>query len=328
MVRVGQEVGAVVEDRLTAIVGRTGRVARMIPLSLEVRGGGYGDQRFEFEIARSSVLSPLLAAVSVANALTANLGHAEEATMIATGTIRIKDMPALPIEVAVTSGVGADPAIGVAVTLQQVLGTLWVNPFSPVELEGVDLAVRVEPEVRSYRVEDLHYDRGLLRRGQGLTVECVLRRYRGETVTRTFEVPVPDDLPEDVNLALAVGSPSEVDRALGRPLARRYGSAEDVRAVIDILADLRPDNRLTAVLIRRSPGIVSRGRAYPDLPPSAERLMSAQPGMPATSRTTVSDLFRTELELDGPVEGGIVVRLRVDSDLENGVENETEEQQP
>ncbi|HXV76289.1 MAG TPA: hypothetical protein VD788_08215 [Candidatus Polarisedimenticolaceae bacterium] len=322
MTRVRGQMGAIVEDRLTAIVGRFGLEARMIPLELVVRGGDYGDQRFDFELARSPVLSPILAAVSVANALSANVGYRQQATMLARGEIVIRGMPRLPIEVAATSGVGADPAIGVAAAVQQVLGTLWINPFSEVELDKLALEVRVDAEVRSYRVDDLHYDRGLLRPGQNLTVECVLRKYRGETVSRSFEIHVPDDLPADANLALVVGSPTEVDRALGRPLARRYGSVEDVRAVIDILADLRAANRLTAVLYRSSPGVVSRGAAYSDLPPSAERLMTASPGTPSSRNTTVSELFRTEVELDGPVEGGVVVRLRVDSDLSDGIEAE------
>jgi hypothetical protein len=50
--------------------------------------------------------------------------------------------------------------------------------------------------------------------------------------------------------------------------------------------------------------------------------MSARSGASSTRKTTVSDLFRTETELDGPVEGGVVVRLRVDSDLENGPDTE------
>jgi hypothetical protein len=294
----------------------------MIPLTLSVEGGDYGSQRFDFELARSKALSPLLAAVAVANSLSANLGYGEEATMLATGRLRLAGLPELPVEFAAASGLGSDPAIGIAITLQQVLGSLWSNPFSEVELEGVALDVRVESEVKNYRVEALHYDRGPLRRGQSFSVRCQLRRYRGETVTRTLELRVPDDLPSDSDLVLAVGPPDLIDRALGRPLARRFRSAETVQSVVQILGDLRAANRLTAVLYRPSPGVVSRGVSYADLPLSARRLMSARPGSPDSSLTRVSDLYRTETVMDGPIDGGLVVRLRVDSDLENGGDEE------
>jgi len=318
MARVGSEVGAVLEDRLTAIVGRTGHQAQMIPLDVKVRGADYGDQQFHFEVARSSTLSPLLAAVAVANALASNVGYGQEVTMLSSGSIRVKGQSPIPVEAAGTSVGGGDPAIGVAVTLQQMLGSLWVNPFAKIELEGVEITVQVEPQVRRYRVEELHYDRGPIRPGQTLTVHCVLRPYRGETVTRRFDLAVPRDLPSNARLALAIGSPDQVDRALGRPLARRYRSASDLASVVDVLGDLRASNRLTAVLYHQASGVVSRGVAYTDLPPSARKLLSARPRSGNASATRVADLLRIEQIMDGPVDGGVVVRLQVDSDLENG----------
>jgi hypothetical protein len=318
MASVGPELGAVLEDRLTAIVGRTGHQAQMIPLAVDVRGADYGEQRFEFEVARSSTLSPLLAAIAVANSLSANVGHADDVTMITRGTIRVRGLPPIPIEAADAAVAGNDPAIGIAVALQQVLGSLWINPFDEVRLEGIELEVRVEPQVRRYRVEELHYDRGPLRRGETLSVRCVLRPYRGESVTRTIDLTLPDELPPDGRLALAVGSPDQVDRALGQPLARRYRSAGDLAAVAEVLGDLRAANRLTAVIYHPSSGVVSRGVVYEDLPPSAQKLLSSRPGPSGTSKTRVAGLVRVEQVLDGPVDGGIVVRLQLDSGLENG----------
>ena len=75
---------------------------------------------------------------------------------------------------------------------------------------------------------------------------------------------------------------------------------------------------MTAVFYHPAPGVVSRGVAYTDLPPSARKLLSARPRSGGTSATRVADLMRTEQVLDGPVDGGIIVRLQVDSDLENG----------
>jgi hypothetical protein len=320
MASVGPEVGAILEDRLTAIVGRTGHRAQLIPLDVKVQGADYGEQQFHFEVARSSALSPLLAAVAVANSLSSNVGYDQEITMLSSGTIRVKGLPPIPIEVAGTSVGGGDPAIGVAVTLQQMLGSLWLNPFDEVQLEGVDISVRVEPQVRRYRVEELNYDRGPLRRGQTLTVHCVLRPYRGENVTRRFDLKVPEDLPPNARLALAVGSPDQVDRALGQPLSRRYRSAGDLAAVADVLGDLRASNRLTAVLYHQAAGVVSGGVAYADLPPSAQKLLSARSRSGGASTTRVADLVRAEQMLDGPVDGRVIVRLQVDSALENGDE--------
>ena len=95
-------------------------------------------------------------------------------------------------------------------------------------------------------------------------------------------------------------------------------SASDLASVVGVLGDLRAANRLTAVLYHQASGVVSRGVAYNDLPPTAQKLLSARPRSTGTSAIRVADLIRTEQVLDGPVEGGVVVRLQVDSDLENG----------
>jgi hypothetical protein len=310
--RSGNEVGAIVEDRLTAIVGRTGHHVRMIPLEVHIEGGDYGQQTLRFEVARNANLTPLLAAVSLANSLAANLGHAEETTMISAGTIRLAGLPPVPFELAAASGNGPDPAVGTAVRLQQILNSLWDNPFTQVELEGIELAVRVNPEVRRYSVERLHYDRGPLRPGQSFAVECRLRSYRGEALTRRFELRLPRELPPGDHLFLAVGPPDHIDDVRGRALARRFRTAADVQAMSGVLADLRSTHRLIALVYHDAPGIVSRGVAYADLPPSARRLLGSEEAAQRQATLRVSDLVEQELELDGPIDGGVVVRLQID----------------
>ena len=105
LANIGAELGAVVDDRPAAIVGHLGRRARMVPVQLDVRGADYGEQSFSFEIVRNSPMTPLLAAVSVANALRSNTGYTPESTLDVTGTLRLRDLPDLPPP--------RDPAAGV-----------------------------------------------------------------------------------------------------------------------------------------------------------------------------------------------------------------------
>ena len=316
LARTGVDVGSIVEDRLTAIVGRIGRPARMIPFDLRIRGGDYGEQHLRFEVARSATLTPLLAAVSVANALGSNVGYDQRATMIARGRVSFEGLPDLALETAASSADGGDPSIAIAVALQQALAQVWNNPFRETAPRAIELDVEVESEVRAYRVEAVHYDRGPLRPGQTLAVTCVLRRYRGDTLTRRLELTIPVGLPADTRLALLVGPPAGIDRALGRPAARRLQTAGDVGTVIRALGEVGGADRLEALLVRRAPGIVSRGVAYPELPPSAERLLAARGATDGASRTVVSEVARTSLRMDGPIDGGIAVSLQLATDLE------------
>ena len=313
LANVGSVVGAIVEDRQSAIVGRLGQVAPMIPISVSIRGGDYDEQQFHFEVVHNSRLTPVLVGVVAANALFVNNGHNEKSTMLARGTVRLKGLPELPLEMAFSAAQAGDPSLAVAGQLFGTMLRLWDNPFQQVEIEGIELSVDVQRQPISYRVENIHYDRGPLHPGQTLTVQCVLREHRGETVTRELSFALPEQLPRSGTLTLAVSNPAGIEQALGRPLSRRLGSVGDLRSLVRALSDLRSNHRLTGVIFEPGGAVVARGMAYTELPPTAAKLLSLR----ATPRDRkagplVSPLSRAEIELAGPVHGGGQIRLRID----------------
>lgn len=314
--RYGNEVGAITDDRLSAVVGRTGQRVSMIPVDLVVRGADYGEREFHFELARHPQLAPLLAGAVVSNALLRDLGHNDEATLLVNGRIVLEGLPDLPLELAFSGEGATDPAFAVSAAVRRALNDLWVNRFAEVDVKAVELSITARAEMLRYRVGSLHYDRGPLRPGQTLEVDCVLERRRGERRTERISIPIPGDLSGDRTVALAVGPPEQIDRALGRPLRERLNSAQNLDALVAALAERRSAHRLTAVLFQSDGGVVSRGEAYTGLPPTAQRLLSARSGASRGKPTRVAELARSELALDGPVEGGLMVRLRVDADLE------------
>lgn len=310
---VGPEAGTIVEDRLTAVVGKMGQQAAMIPLDLSVRGAGYGEDAFHFEIVRNSNLAPSMAGAVVANSLIGNPGYGQEATVFARGKIRLRGHPDLPVEMAFAGDGGGKHSLAVASRLSQLLQGLRHNPWAEIHVESIDLEIDVEPDIRQYEVEKLIYDRGPVTPGQSLTVTVVLRPRRGETIRRDVVLRVPGDLTESSRLMLAVGPPAEIERALGRPLQSRIETSPDIGAVLRALSEQRSEHRLTAVLYERTSGLVSGGRTLSDLPFSARHLLSRNTA--ATKQMLVAPLDRTEVALEGPLTGGgLAVRLVVRQD--------------
>lgn len=313
LANIGTELGAIVEDRFTAVVGRSGLRSRMIPMEIDVRGGDFGSQRFQFELVDSSSLSPLLAATALANSLQTHVGHSAESTMVARGLVHLRGLPDMPVEMAFAGGAEADAGLNVAVSLFQVLNGLWRNRFSEVAVEGIELEIDALAQVQRLRLEDVQFDRMPLRPGQALELRCVLSRFRGDPLIREMTIEMPADLPAGNELVLAVGNPDRVDQLLGRPWSQRLESAADLASLVRVLADRRSANRLTAVVFDPRRAVISRGATYGELPPTAERLLSSQaPLTGAPRRRVVSQLGGSELELEGPVEGGLVFRLQLD----------------
>jgi hypothetical protein len=316
LTRFGPVVGAVTEDRLTSVIGYTGRRAKTVPVRLDVSGADYGERTFRFELARHEALTPLFSGVVVANTLISDLGHDHEATMLATGRIRVSGGRELPLEFAAAGEGAADPALFIAASLQSTVQAIWSNPFEAVDVTAIELEVKVSPVAHRYTIESLQYDRGPLRPGEMLELDCVLRERRGESVTRRFHLEVPPGITASETLGLAVGDPAQTQRALGRPLEDRLRSVRDLEAMIGVLSERRSDHRLTAVLVRQAGGAISRGVEYGQLPPTAQRLLSSRSASGGGKQRRISLVSRQEIDLDGPVDGGLMIRLQVEPGVE------------
>ncbi|MDX1388346.1 MAG: hypothetical protein R3344_04105 [Acidobacteriota bacterium] len=309
LAEVGREVGAVVEDRLTAAVGRLGARASMMPVTVEVRRE-VAAQRAHFEVARHPLLAPFMVAAVVGNTLLADIGFEQEVTVRVEGTITLEGLPELPFELALSSGVG-HPFFSTAQFVSQTVAALYANPFEEPAVEKIELTLDVRDGRTSYVVETVRYDRGPVVPGSEIEVVAVLRSFRGETITRPLTIPIPEGLAPGTSIAVAVGAPQKIEQALGGPLAARLASASDLASYVTALGERRASDRLEAVVFVQARGAVSQGEVYTPLPPTAAHLLSKKTTGNHSATVQVASLARSEVLLDGPVSGGFIVRFEV-----------------
>ena len=225
LANIGPEVGASTDDRLTAVVGRLGARARLLPVTVRVHGPQESFRELAYEVVDRSPLTPVLVAVSVASALTGAIESEAEGTLIARGTIRLSSLPDIPLDFATSSVRGGSPAVQLAGALQQILQALLRSGLGAVAVDGIDLDVDVVAAPVAYTLKDLLFDRGPVRPGSTLRVTAVLSAHGGAELRRTLEVPIPAGISPGTPLALAVGSPNDLDTVSGRPRAGRLASA-------------------------------------------------------------------------------------------------------
>lgn len=309
MTNVGAEFGAVVGDRLTAVVGHIGKRAPVVPLELTLRGGSYGERSFRFRLAPHPSLAPQLAAAAIANAMLRDTGFDDAMTVVGDGRIVLTGLPDIPLKMAFAGSGASSPALAVATELRSVLSPLFTNPFEAPPIESIELRLDVELDRREYGLIDVLHDRGPVAPGELLRLECVLQGYRGERSLRTLQVRVPDTLVPGTPLILAVGSDRWIRAAARAGTSERLQSARDLPSLVRGLSDPGADNRLAAVLYRAAPSAAVGGAVLEGLPGSAGRLLASEGASAAVLPGRVAALARDEVDLDGPVEGGVAVRL-------------------
>lgn len=310
LAKIGAERGVITDDRLTAIVGRIDDEASMIPVRISLRRPNTETREARVEIVDSPGLTPLLAAVSVSNTILNHVDNESMGTVLGRGSIRLRDRPDVPFELAAATQAGNN-AGAVAARVQQTFAALWNNPFERPTVEGIDVEVEVFPGVHNYFIESLQYDRKAIEPGGVLKIQALLKPWRGEKVRRELQLRLPHGVEVGSTLRVAVGAPGQVERALGNPLSRRLSSAENLSGVLRVLGEMKSAHRLVAVLYDDSPTVVRDGLAFSGLPATAAHLLSTGARSGASSRSRVSRLATTQLELDGPVGGGLTIGIQV-----------------
>jgi hypothetical protein len=305
----GREVGVATQDRRTGLSGLVGPRVRLLPLSVRVEGARPGPQGFRFELVEDRALAPQLAGIATLNSLLESGGNGPGQTVAWALTLHRHGVPPLVLK---DVSAGEAPAAETAGAVIAPLGFLFGNPFARLELDSVEVALRVSPGRQQWALRSARLLDAAVRPGGRARVEVRVERWRGPTETRVIEVPVAPELP-DGRYALWVGGGPDLSRFEATRFPARYRpvSLEDAWRR---LARLRPGDALYAAVLADAPDVTAAGRDYPELPASAAALLSGSQVAGDVARRADSALLdETRLPLGGVTRGELQLVLTVDS---------------
>ena len=266
----GEVVGAFRQDRSSGIMGQIGDAADMIPVDVTVDGSG-PLRNYHVDIVRHPQLSPLIMAMA-ADSVVANAQRAAgERTVMLESEIKLKgfDQPIVLRE----GWAGAQARQAIPAYLAVVVGYLMSNEFRPADIDSVKIHLRHDDNLKIAKLVEASLvtpDKGHINPGDTVKVRTLLRPYRGEPFTETFDVKIPDDQPPG-SAYILVGSGSvlnQVDFGLVPPDPRT------LEQVLGVLQRLRPSTDLTLGMYSSSDGAVTAGVYLPNLPPTMRAVVS------------------------------------------------------
>jgi len=279
IVNTTEPVGAFVQDRHTGIMGRFNREPQMIPVTLTIHGAG-GPKEFHYEVLNNPKLTPLMMMTTVFNALMGMNQYGEETTYRMNGRIHVSGYPDVRLN-NMFSPVEASPtAYAVAMTLGDHFGRIYDNPYQAPTIGGVNLEFDLERDRHSAVLENARTDVTEARPGDEITIEAVLRPYRGERIVRRIPVRVPTSVPKGT-LRILVSDGETLDRTRrGSPAARRM----DLGSTIELLNTEHLNDHLYVSLLEANPQATVEDKVMPAVPLS---VMNVMEGMRATQEMVV-----------------------------------------
>jgi hypothetical protein len=275
-----EPVGAFVQDRHTGILGRFDREPQMIPVTLNIHGPS-GPREYHYEVLNNAKLTPLMMMATVYNALMGMNQYGEETTYRMNGKIHVNGFS----DVRMTnmfSPVDATPtAYAVAMALGDHFGRIYDNPFEAPTVSGVTLEFDLERERHSAVLESARTDVTEARPGDEITIEAVLRPYRGDRIVRRIPVRVPTSVPKGT-LRILVSDAETLDRArrASPAMTRRL----DLHSTIELLNTEHLNDHLYVSLLEANPQATVEDKVMPAVPLS---VMNVMEGMRATQEMVV-----------------------------------------
>jgi hypothetical protein len=257
-----RELGSLVQDRLPAIMADTRLRNRMIPMSVYVEAGtGARKQTGEFhaELVNNRFLTGALASLIALNAVTRFLPDRDHATVTMESRVSVRGKQPLQFTDYLYASDGATSVIGGARGLR-VLIPLLFNPFSPVDIDRIEIRFKLSFDTNYGNITELRLPRSELEPGKRNHVDVVMTRFDDTEVVERIPFDVPARLAGAiVKLEVTPGDAATIDAA----------PAESLDDLLATFGKLLPGNVFAVTLFTADEGVAIRGKIVRDLPPSA-----------------------------------------------------------
>jgi hypothetical protein len=296
IVNATETVGSFVQDRHTGILGEFGKKPEMIPVTLTIHGGTT-QKTFHYEVLNNARLSPVAISTTVFNALHGVNEYGDQTTYAMTGAISVEGFPQVKLQDMFSSGEGTQPAaLLAALSIGGSFGRIYDNPYSTPDITGLKLDFEVSNERRWAKLESARTDVNEARPGDEISVEILLRPYRGEAVIEHVPVHIPTSASKGSTLRILVSDGDTLDR-----LRRGPGAAQklDLASTIGLLNKQHANNRVFVSVLNEDPEAMVADKVMPALPLSVMNVMDGMRGpddMTVLGQSSVSETATAPLD--------------------------------
>ncbi len=266
------EIGSLYQDRQSGIAADTSLRTPTIPVDISIAttapGAGKGHKEggtFRVELLNNKFFTPSLAGAAVMNAVSYYLPDREDVTARIESTVRIKGAEPISFVDFLHANDGASSIMG-GVRGLRVLVPLLLNPYAPVQVEGVDIKVQLEYAANFGEIEEIQVPAELVP-GKRNVVKVRLKTWDGKDLLEDVPVDVPAHLAGSiVQLEITAGDSAKLDAA----------PPVDLPSLIAAFRKLLPGNVWAATLYPADEGVAVEGKLVRDLPASAHDKLRPQ----------------------------------------------------
>ncbi|HLI63659.1 MAG TPA: SpoIVB peptidase S55 domain-containing protein [Terriglobales bacterium] len=303
-----EPVGAFVQDRHAGIMGRFDRRPQMIPVTLTFSGVSH-PKTFHYEVLNNAKLTPAAMMATVYNAIQGMNEYGEDTTYRLQGGINVLGYPELNVRNMYAPADGATTtAYAIALSIGQHFSRIFENPYETPKIEGVELNFDLVPERRTARLEAARTDVIEARPGDEITIDALLRPYRGDSMVREIPLRIPASTPRGT-LRILVSDGDTLDKMLR--LSGPTSHHLDLGSTINLLNKQHTNSEIYVSLLEADPQAVVEDKVMPTLPLSVINVMDGLRGSQDMVVVGESAVDEAAMPVDYVVTGSQIITLKI-----------------
>jgi hypothetical protein len=308
IVNTTETIGAFVQDRHTGIMGRFDREPEMIPVTLTIRGVSH-PKTFHYEVLNNAKITPAAMMATVFNALQGMNEYGEDTTYRLAGDIAVLGYPKLAVQNMFAPLDGNTPtAYNIAMSIGEHFSRIFENPYDTPKIEGVELNFELVPDRRTARLETARTDVTEARPGDEITIETLLKPYRGESLVREIPVKIPTSTPKGtLRILISDGETLDKMHRVSKEMNRRL----DLGSTIALLNKEHSNSQVYISLLEANPQAMVDDKVMPTLPLSVMNVMDGMRGTQDMIVVGESAVNEAAAPVDYVVSGSQVITLNI-----------------
>jgi hypothetical protein len=260
-------------------------------------------------VLNNAKITPAAMMATVFNAIQGMNEYGEDTTYRLRGDISVLGYPKLGVKNMYAPLDGTTPtAYSIALAIGEHFSRIFENPYATPKIEGVELNFDLVPDRRSARLETARTDVTEARPGDEITIETLLRPYRGDSILRQIPVKIPTSTPKGtLRILVSDGDTLDKMRRVPGPMSRRL----DLGSTIALLNKEHINSELYVSLLEANPQAMVDDKVMPTLPLSVMNVMDGMRGTQDMIVVGESAVDEASTPVDYVVTGSQIITLTI-----------------
>jgi SpoIVB peptidase S55 len=286
--------GAIYQDRDTAVAGELGKSVALVPVTVSVSRGGKPVESYHVQMVNDPLLSPLLLQMAVFSTIDATERTVGASSLRISGEVEFQNAPS---PVLLDNMFAGDNGSAMQASLSAAIPVAYVmqSAFNSLQLKRADIRIEAYDRKKQLTIDNVTASRHEVRAGEKLELNVMLTGENGaETVRRvTYEVPI-GALPGTLYFTVADANTANISdfRQILTSSPRSAGQ------LITTVNNLHPNTKAYVRVWRTDPAYQLEGADLPSPPASVALILSGSQSTVA-GVTQVRNSKIAEMEVDG-----------------------------